>query len=98
MRNKVFIAISFDGFIADEHDDLSWLTDMPTPSLVMGGFQNLWNPWMLFSWEERPTKRLLVSELIGRIQKKSLFGQTLLKKSQLTLREKLSSFEVELRT
>ena len=38
MRNKVFIATSFDGFIADERGDISWLTDMPSPTTGDGGF------------------------------------------------------------
>lgn len=38
MRNKVFIATSFDGFIADQHGDIGWLTDMSTPSTGDGGF------------------------------------------------------------
>ncbi len=38
MQNKVFIATSVDGYIADENGDISWLTEMPNPSVGDGGF------------------------------------------------------------
>ena len=36
--NKVFIATSFDGYIADENGGIEWLTQIPTPSDSDGGF------------------------------------------------------------
>jgi dihydrofolate reductase len=38
MQIKVFIAISVDGYIADENGDIGWLTEMPPPSVGDGGF------------------------------------------------------------
>lgn len=38
MANKVFIATSLDGFIADENGGIDWLTTMPNPTEGDAGF------------------------------------------------------------
>jgi dihydrofolate reductase len=38
MRNKVFIATSLDGYIADENGEIDWLTEIPNSSGHDGGF------------------------------------------------------------
>lgn len=38
MRNKIFIATSFDGYIADENGGIDWLTNILSPSGSDGGF------------------------------------------------------------
>jgi dihydrofolate reductase len=40
MRNKVFIATSFDGYIADKDGGIEWLTNIPHPSSSDGGFSH----------------------------------------------------------
>lgn len=38
MKNKVFIATSLDGFIADDNGGIEWLSEMPNPSGGDGGY------------------------------------------------------------
>ena len=38
MKNIVYIATSMDGFIADSHNNLDWLTNLPNPDGSDFGF------------------------------------------------------------
>lgn len=43
MQNKVFIATSLDGYIADLNGGIEWLTEIPNPTGHDGGFADFMN-------------------------------------------------------
>jgi dihydrofolate reductase len=96
MTNKVFIATSLDGYIADKNGGIDWLNEYPSPSGSDGGFSEFMNSIDAVIMGRTTFEKVLSFNIPWPYEKKVFVLSTTLKKMENELIDKVEIIDGDL--